>query len=273
MKKWLKSNTRSPYSGKNWHKGDDYVPLSKPNAPSSEIKQGNSCRQVWTGLFCVPGFGAKLRSGEKTKASCKAEHQVITQMPGNEYLRVQVGQVKSRKLNPIFSSVPSLRLQPRPQIRRRLLFTLVLSLVNIVVHQEFAVAQRPGRKRRSRLRCGPKLLVSFKLRVVCTSVFRVQWLLWVSVPCEGPVCVELPVDADLPPLSQQVRVDQRVLNGGVLMGIVVFVCFWEAVVSWQEAGAVWIVDGHLMIQLLLLLPVWEEKQDDESFIHNYQLTS
>ncbi|KAF3839969.1 hypothetical protein F7725_018687 [Dissostichus mawsoni] len=49
-------------------------------------------------------------------------------MPGNEYLKVQVGQEKSRKLNPISSSVPSLWLQPRPQIRRVFLFTWVLGL-------------------------------------------------------------------------------------------------------------------------------------------------
>lgn len=48
------------------------------------------------------------------------------------------------------------------------------------------------------------------------------------------------------------------------MGLVVLTCFGEAVVCWQEAGAVWIVDGHFRIQLLLL-PVWQERQDNESF--------
>lgn len=78
-------------------------------------------------------------------------------------------------------------------------------------------------------------------------------------PCERPVRVKLSVDADLSPLPQQVRIDQRVLDGGVLMLIVIVAGAWEAVVSWQEDGAVWIVDGHLMTQLLLLLPVWQER--------------
>lgn len=222
------------------------------------MKQGNSCRQVWTGLFCVPGFRAKLYWREKTQASCKAEHQVITQMPGNEYLKVQVGEVKSRKPNPIISSVPPLWLQPRPQIRRTFLFTLVLSLVNHVVHHGLVVALRPDGQWRRLLRWGLKLLVSPELHVVRAGVFRDQWFLWVCVPYEGPVCVTLPVDADLSPLSQQVCVDHCVVNGSVLMGLIAFKCFREAVLSWQEAGAIWIVDGHLMIQLLLLFPVWQE---------------
>lgn len=98
---------------------------------------------------------------------------VITKMPGNEYLKVQVGQEKSRKLNPIFSSVPSLWLQPGPQIRRVFLFTLVVSLVNIIVHQGLDVALGPDGKRRNL-----KLLVSPDWHVVCTcTCFRDQWLL------------------------------------------------------------------------------------------------
>ena len=73
----------------------------------------------------------------------------------------------------------------------------------------------------------------------------------------GAVRVKLSVDANLLALPQQVRIDQRVLDGGVLMLIAIIV--WEAVVSWQEDGAVWIVDGYLMTQLLLLLPVWQER--------------
>lgn len=185
------------------------------------------------------GLSAKVRSrGRKQRLLAKAEHQVITQVPGNECLKVQVGQVKSRKPNPIFSSVPSLRLQPRPQLQGMFLFTLALSLVNDIVHQALAVAQRPDGKWRSLLR----LLVEPDLRVVCTGVFRDQRLLRVCVSCEGPVCIKLSVDADLSPLSQQVCVDQRVLNGGVLMIAVVFTGFWKGLESWQEAGTIWIVD-------------------------------
>lgn len=78
---------------------------------------------------------------------------------------------------------------------------------------------------------------------------------------EGPVRVRFSIDANLHTLPQQVRVDQRVLDGGVHMGLVVFPRFREPVLSRQEAGAVWIVDGHLMIQLLLLLPVWQKMRE------------
>lgn len=126
-------------------------------------------------------------------------------------------------MNPI--SVPPFRLQPWPQIRRVFLFTLAVCLVNHIVHQALVIVF--GSRRR--------------LTRFCAS-------------CEGPVGVSLSIDANLLPLSQQVGVDQRVLDGGVHV-IVVFTCFWEAVVSRQEDGAVWIVDGHLLSQFLLFLPV------------------
>lgn len=131
------------------------------------------------------------------------------------------------KMNPI--SVPPLWLQPWTQIWRVFLFTLAVRLVNHIVHQALVIASG-GRRRLTRL----------------------------CAPCEGPVSVSLSIDADLLPLSQQVGVDQRVLDGGVHV-ILVFTCFWEAVASRQEAGAVWIVDGHLMTQFLLFLPVEVEK--------------
>lgn len=60
---------------------------------------------------------------------------------------------------------------------------------------------------------------------------------------------------------QQVGVDEGVVNGGVNMRLVVFMRFWGSAVSRQNAEAVWIIDGDFMIELiLLLLPVWQEKQ-------------
>lgn len=123
------------------------------------------------------------------------------------------------------TSVPPLRLQPRPQIQGVFPFALAVRLVNHIVHQALVIVF--GSRRRPTCFCAS---------------------------CEGPVSVSLSVDGDLLPLSQQVGVDQRVLDGGVHV-IVVFTCFWEAVVSRQEPGAVWIVDGHLMSQFLLFLPV------------------
>lgn len=131
------------------------------------------------------------------------------------------------KMNPI--SVPPLRLQPWTQIWGVFHFTLAVCLVNHIIHQALVIASG-GRRRLTRL----------------------------CAPCEGPVSVSLSIDADLLPLSQQVGVNQRVLDGGVHV-IVVFTRFWEAIVSRQEAGAVWIVDGHLMTQFLLFLPVEVEK--------------
>lgn len=122
-------------------------------------------------------------------------------------------------------SVPPLRLKPWPQIQGAVLFTLAVRLVNHIVHQVLVIVFG-----------GRRQLIRFR------------------APCEGPVSVSLSIDADLLPLSQQVGVDQRVLDGRVHM-IVVFMCFWEAVASRQEDGAVWIVDGHLMSQFLLFLPV------------------
>lgn len=236
--------------------------------PSSERKYGNSCRRVWTQCFSGHGFGAKPRSWvKKKKASCKGwtsgNHTDAREWISQSSSR---SSEKLKKPNPIFTSVPSLRLQPRPQARRAFLFTLALSLVNHIVHQLLVVAQRPDGKWRSLLRWDRKWLFA-SLPVVSDRVFRDQGFLWVRAPCEGLVCVEVPVDADLFPLSQQVCVDKRVLNRGVLVFIRVFTCFWETVLSWQENGAVWIVDGNLMTQLLLLLPVWKERRDEERFIN------
>ena len=173
---------------------------------------------------------------------------------------------KLKKPNPIFSSVPSLRLQPWPQARRALLVTLALALVNHIVHQALVVAQRPDGKWRSLLRRDRKRLFA-SLPVVSDGVFRDQGSLWVHAPCEGLVCVEVSVDTDLFPLPQQVCVDKRVLNRGVLVFIVVLACFWETVLSRQEDGAVWIVDGNLLTQLLLLLPVRKDRRDKERLIN------
>lgn len=168
-------------------------------------------------------------------------------MPENEYLRIQEGQVKNRKLNPIFSSVPSLWLQSRPQIHRMSLLTFISSLVNIIGHQELAA--RPVRKWWSL-----KGVINPDLHVVHTTSIRNQWFL--GVWCRL-VAVKLPVDAELCVLLQQVCVDQCFINCGVHWGLVVCTRFRESFVSWQDIGAIWIIDGRLMIQLFLL-PVWIE---------------
>lgn len=111
-----------------------------------------------SGSFCVPALvqncahEKKNKINNNTKAFGRAEHQVITQEPGNESLRVQRGQMESRKLNPISPSVASLWLQTWPQIRRTLLFAGALRLVNGVLHHGADVAGRPDRKGRSLLR-------------------------------------------------------------------------------------------------------------------------
>lgn len=124
-----------------------------------------------------------------------------------------------KKMNPI--SVTPLRLQPLPQMRGVFRFTLAVRLVNHIVHLVLVFWSR------RRLTC------------FCAR-------------CEGPESVSLSIA--LLPLPQQVGVDQRVLDGGVHVIVVISRCR-EAVLTRQEAGAVWIVDGHLIIQFLLFLPV------------------
>lgn len=203
--------------------------ISISEIPSSSPEKENAVRRV---VSCV--CAAKLCWRQTTKAGGR----VSAQMPGNPlFLKALVGRVKkprrvknikkNMKINPI--SVPPLRLQPWTQIWGVFHFTLAVRLVNHIVHQALVITSG-GRRRLTRL----------------------------CAPCEGPVSVSLSIDVDLLPLSQQVGVDQCVLDGGVHV-IVFFTRFWEAIVSWQEAGAVWIVDGHLMTQFLLFLPVEVEK--------------
>lgn len=71
------------------------------------------------------------------------------------------------------------------------------------------------------------------------------------------------IDANICTLFQQVCVDECVVDGGVHVSVIVFVCFRGSVVSWQEVDAIWIIDRDFVIELLLLLlllPIWQKRR-------------
>lgn len=71
------------------------------------------------------------------------------------------------------------------------------------------------------------------------------------------------IDANICTLFQQVCVDECVVDGGVHVSVIVFVCFRGSVVSWQEVDAIWIIDRDFVIELLLLLlPIWQKRRSE-----------